>query len=61
MKKYLITDEPTEELELRVEDGRYTLIQTYKTPDGERRKVVIMNKREVLELHQAIGKEIRGE
>ena len=56
--KHLITKEPTEELELNVEDGRYCLIQRYNTPDGQRTKVVIMNKREALKLNQAISEEI---
>ncbi|KKK60849.1 hypothetical protein LCGC14_3020220 [marine sediment metagenome] len=56
--KHLITKEPTEEIELDVEDGRFCLIQRIKEPDGISTKVIVMNKREALKLHKALGEEI---
>ena len=56
--KHQITKEPTEEIELDVEDERYCLIQRYDTPDGRQTKVIIMNQQEALKLNQAISEEI---
>ena len=56
--RYEITNEPTEQLELVYEDNRYSLVQNART---EFQKVIVLNKREALNLYQALGKEIRGE
>ncbi len=56
--KHLITKEPTEELELDVEDGKFCLIQRVKEPGGMMVRVVIMNQIEALKLNRAISEEI---
>ncbi len=59
METYPITNEPTEELELQVEEVTYALVQRIKTPDGVRPKVIVMNKREVLKLYRVIEEEVQ--
>ena len=57
--KYTIANEPNEQLDLDVQDGRFNLIQRLKEMgDNWRVKVIIMNKREALKLHQAIQQEV---
>ena len=58
--KYQITSEPTEKLELDVQDDRFSLIHRVKGDDGWKVKVIILNKRGALNLYLAIGEEIRG-
>lgn len=58
MKDYPISDSATEEIILRVGDEAYALVHVLKSSEGDFRKAIVMNKREVLKLYQAIGEEI---
>jgi len=58
--KHAITNEATEQIDLDVQDERFSLIERTKKEDGWKVKVVILNKREALKLHQAISEEILG-
>lgn len=65
MKAYPITDNPAEQIEFKVNEGSYALVQRLKEPNplaGGRNiktyKTIIMNQREVLKLYQAIQEEV---
>ncbi len=58
MKTYLITDNPTETIELKVDDDRFGIVLGSKHPDGITYKVITMNKREALNLYMALQEEI---
>ena len=56
----IITDEPGEKLEIKFEDDRFALVHRIGDIDGWTTKVTILNKREALLIHQAIGDFILG-
>lgn len=58
--KYPIENEATEQIELNVQDERFSLIHRVRSEQGSAYSVIIMNKREALKLYQAIGEEIPG-
>ncbi len=53
--KYPIENEATEQLELDVQDERFSLIHRVRSEQGSAYSVIIMNNREALKLYQAIG------
>ncbi len=56
---YIITDEPDERIELKVDNGKFALVKTWGHNDvGYPYTVIILNKREVLKLYQAIQDEM---
>ncbi len=58
MKTYPISSNPTEIIDFKVDDDRYSLVQTWKYFLGDYHRTIIMNKREVLNLYQALQEEI---
>ena len=61
MKVYPITSNQLEDIELKVGDENYTLVHRVRrigTQELIQSKAIIMNKRELLKLYQAIQEEV---
>ncbi len=49
---YTITDEPTEKIELKVEDDKFAIVHTLKP--SQTYATIILNRKEALKLYQAL-------